>query len=96
MRNLHQDGVLKDMSEIALALFYELQPTGTSADGTNVQEKSRRALAKFREIFGLHTDVPPKPKQVFDFQGIRSSGRKLAETNTIERPTQHPRRRSPQ
>ena len=69
MKNLHQEEVLKDMGEIALALFYELQPPGANADGIDVQEKSRRALAKFKEIFGLSSDVPPKPRPVFDFNG---------------------------
>jgi hypothetical protein len=69
MKSLHQEEVLKDMGEIALALFYELQPPGANADGIDVQEKSRRALAKFKEIFGLSSDVPPKPRPVFDFNG---------------------------
>ena len=53
MKNLHQEGVLKEMGEIALALFYELQAPGTGEDGIDPDEKSRRALAKIKEIFGL-------------------------------------------
>ena len=59
MKSLHEEGVLKDMGEIALALFYELQAPGTGEDGVDPEEKSRRALAKFKEIFGLSSDCPP-------------------------------------
>jgi len=59
MKSLHEEGVLKDMGEIALALFYELQAPGTGEDGVDPEEKSRRALAKFKEIFGLGGDCPP-------------------------------------
>jgi hypothetical protein len=69
MKNLHQDGVLNDMSEVALALFYELQAPGTDASGIDPIEKSRRALARFKEIFGLSSDVPPKPRPVINFNG---------------------------
>jgi len=59
MKSLQDEGVLKDMGEIALALFYELQAPGTGQDGVDPEEKSRRALAKFKEIFGLSSDCPP-------------------------------------
>ncbi len=41
MKSLHQEGVLKDMGEIALALFYQLQPPGTGEDALG----PRRAVA---------------------------------------------------
>jgi hypothetical protein len=66
MKNLHQEGVLKDMGEIVLALFYELQAPGTGADGIDRDEMSRRALVRIKEIFGLHSDTPPVPKVVFN------------------------------
>src|SRR5208282_396726 len=59
MKNLHQEGVLKDMGEMALALFYQLQPPGTGEDGLDPLEQSRRAAQKIREIFGLDSDEPP-------------------------------------
>jgi hypothetical protein len=59
MKNLHQEGLLKEMGEIALALFYQLQAPGTGEDGMDPNEKSRRALARMKEIFGLSSDVPP-------------------------------------
>jgi hypothetical protein len=59
MKSLQDEGLLKDMGEIALALFYELQAPGTGEDGIDPEEKSRRALAKFKEIFGLGGDCPP-------------------------------------
>ena len=60
MKNLHQEGVLKEMGEIALALFYQLQAPGTGEDGMDPDEKSRRALRRLKEIFGLSSDVPPQ------------------------------------
>ena len=60
MKSLHQEGVLKDMGEIALALFYQLQAPGTGEDGIDPNEKARRALARIKEIFGLSGDTPPQ------------------------------------
>jgi hypothetical protein len=63
MKHLHEDGVAKDMSEVALALFYQLQEPGKLGPGDvgfEDEEKeamTRRALAKFKAIFGL--DSPP-------------------------------------
>ena len=62
MKNLHQEGELKDMGEIALALFYELQAPGTGEDGIDPNEKARRALVRIKEIFGLSGDAPPTPR----------------------------------
>jgi hypothetical protein len=62
MKNLHQEGELKDMGEIALALFYQLQPPGTGEDGVDPNEMSRRALIEIKEIFGLNSDHPPRPR----------------------------------
>jgi len=66
MKNLHQEGVVKEMGEIALALFYQLQAPGTGADGVDPNERSRRALLRIKEIFGLASDTPPTPKVAFD------------------------------
>jgi hypothetical protein len=60
IKNLHQEGVLKEMGEIALALFYQLQAPGTGADGVDRNEQARRALARIKEIFGLNSDSPPQ------------------------------------
>ena len=68
MKNLHQEGVLKDMGEITLALFYQLQAPGTGADGIDPNEKARRALVRIKEIFGLSSDdAPPPVKRASDF-----------------------------
>ena len=48
------------MGEIALALFYRLEAPGTGEDGIDPNERSRRALIKFKEIFGLASDEPPQ------------------------------------
>ena len=53
MKNLHQEGVLKEMGEIALALFYQLQAPGTGEDGIDPEEKARRVVAQAKEIFGI-------------------------------------------
>ena len=58
MKSLHQEGVLKDMGEIALALFYQLQAPGTDENGESEEEKTRRVMAKVRSIFGLSTSGP--------------------------------------
>ena len=63
MKSLQEEGVLKDMGEIALALFYQLQPPGTGADGIDPQERSRQALMRIKEIFGLNRDTPPPPRR---------------------------------
>ena len=69
MKGLHEEGALKDMGEIALALFYELQPPGAGEDCVDPEEKSRRALAKFKEIFGLSSDCPPPVRFAPGFEG---------------------------
>ncbi|MFZ0959575.1 MAG: hypothetical protein WAO35_01620 [Terriglobia bacterium] len=61
MKNFHQEGVLKEMGEIALALFYQLQPPGTGEDGIDPEVQSRNALRRIKEIFGLSGDTPPTP-----------------------------------
>jgi hypothetical protein len=62
MKNLHQEGVLKDMGEIALALFYQLQAPGTGEDGEDPEEKTRRVIRKIKGIFGITLD--PEDKEV--------------------------------
>ena len=62
MKNLQQERILKDMGEIALMLFYQLQAPGAGGDGIDPEEKSRRALVKFKAIFGLGGDEPPKAR----------------------------------
>jgi hypothetical protein len=55
IKSLHQEGALKDMGEIALALFYELQAPGTGEDGLDAEEAARRVVAQVKEIFGIGT-----------------------------------------
>jgi hypothetical protein len=71
MKSLCHEGVVKEMGEIALALFMQLQEPGDKdEDGNtvNVHEASRRAAQRIREIFGLAGDTPPVPR------GMRPSG----------------------
>jgi hypothetical protein len=60
MKSLHEEGVLKEMGEIALALFYQLQPPGMGEDTIDRNEQARRALVRIKEIFGLDSDHPPQ------------------------------------
>jgi hypothetical protein len=62
MKNLHQEGVAKEMGEIALALFYQLQPPGTGEDGVDPEEKTRRVVNKIKSVFGITPD--PEPARV--------------------------------
>ena len=59
MKNLHQEGVAKEMGEIALALFYQLQAPGTGDDGIDPEEKTRRVVTKIQAIFGITRDPEP-------------------------------------
>ena len=68
MKSLHQEGVLQEMGEITLVLFYQLQVPGTGADGVDPDEKARRALARIKSIFGLSGDHPPTPKVASAFR----------------------------
>ena len=68
MRSLQQDGVLKEMGEIAIALFLQLQPPGAGPDGITLEERCRRAAARMEEIFGLSSDTPSPPGGVKQFR----------------------------
>jgi hypothetical protein len=59
MKNLHQEGVLKEMGEIALALFYQLQAPGTDEDGVDPEEKAIGVVDSIKAIFGIHGDFAP-------------------------------------
>jgi hypothetical protein len=65
LKNLHQEGVVKEMAEIALALFYQLQAPGTGEDGLDPGEVARRMVAQAKEIFGIGLNSPyPPPSNV--------------------------------
>ena len=65
MKNLHQEGVVKEMADIALALFYQLQAPGTGEDGLDPMESARRVVAQVKEIFGIGTKAAfPPPSKV--------------------------------
>ncbi len=68
MKNLHQEGVVEEMAEIALALFYQLQAPGTGEDGLDPNEKARRMVAQAKEIFGIGmtSDFPPPSNATSD------------------------------
>jgi hypothetical protein len=53
MKKLHQQGVMTEMGEIALDLFYHLQEPGADKDGVSEEEQIRGALNSFRSVFGL-------------------------------------------
>jgi len=70
MKNLHQEGNLKEMGEMALALFYQLQPPGTGEDGVDPHETARDVVRSIKEIFGIGItpDFAPPEKIVQDSQ----------------------------
>jgi hypothetical protein len=61
MKNLHQEGVVKEMGEMALALFYRLQPPGAGEDGLDPMESARRMVDQVKEIFGIGLHPPYAP-----------------------------------
>jgi hypothetical protein len=52
MKALHREGVVKEMGEIALALFYRLEPDKDKA-GPDDYERARLMVAQAKEIFGI-------------------------------------------
>jgi hypothetical protein len=65
MKNLHQEGVVKEMAENALVLFYQLQVPGMGEDGLDPFEAARRMVAQAKEIFGIGLNPPnPPPSNV--------------------------------
>jgi hypothetical protein len=52
MKTLHQEGVVKEISEMALALFYLLKDD-KETDGPEDYEKARRMVEQAKEIFGI-------------------------------------------
>jgi hypothetical protein len=64
-KNLHQDGVLKEMGEVALALFCQLQAPGTDEDGIDEYEKAKKIVRDVKMIFGVSSgpeDQPASPQ----------------------------------
>jgi hypothetical protein len=59
MKKLHQQGVMTEMGEIALDLFYHLQDPGADKDGVSEEEQYRGAVNSFRSIFGLEEIKEP-------------------------------------
>ncbi|MFZ0960512.1 MAG: hypothetical protein WAO35_06365 [Terriglobia bacterium] len=53
MKGLHQEGVVKEMAEIALALFCQLQAPGGQENSLDEFEKARLMVAQAKEIFGI-------------------------------------------
>jgi hypothetical protein len=53
MKNVQQEGMLKDLGEIAIALFYQLQAPGKEEDAVDEYEKAQRVVAQVKEIFGI-------------------------------------------
>ncbi len=64
MKNLHQEGVVKEMGEIALALFYQLQEPGAPGEEdegggrSDPEANVRKVVARIQEIFGVRTSDP--------------------------------------
>jgi hypothetical protein len=64
MKNLHQEGAVKEMGEMALALFYQLQAPGAPGEQdegggcSDPEANVRKVVARIREIFGVRTSGP--------------------------------------
>jgi hypothetical protein len=75
MKNLHQEGAVKETGDMALALFYQLQKPGTGKDGIDPEEKRRHVMNKIRAIFGLsplekeRAEVPTPEEQTPQAEG---------------------------
>jgi hypothetical protein len=66
IKNLNEEGELKEMGDIALALFYQLQAPGTGEDGMDEMEKARVVVRQVKDIFGIdmnRKDDPPVASQ---------------------------------
>jgi hypothetical protein len=72
MKNLYREGDVKEMGEMALALFYQLREPGAGeqdegGDGSSSEADVRRVLRRIREIFGLSPE--PEPETSGQLQG---------------------------
>ncbi len=90
MKNLHQEGVLKDMGDIALALFYQLQAPGTGEDGLDPMESARRMVAQAKEIFGIGMTAYPPPSNVAPDSSPVEEDRRQGEAAEEEHDEQYP------
>ncbi len=64
MKRLHQEGVVKEMGEIALALFYRLEkPPEKDEEGLPLDpyERARLMVEQAKEIFGIGRTAFPAP-----------------------------------
>jgi hypothetical protein len=68
MQSLHDEGEVKEIGAVAVALFCQLLPPGAAPGEPDEEEKQRRleiqsrnALRRIKEIFGLAGDQPPAP-----------------------------------
>jgi hypothetical protein len=91
MKNLHQEGVVKEMAEIALALFYRLQPPGTGEDGLDPYERARRMVAQAKEIFGIGTtpEFAPQANDALD-SSDPSESQQVADAGEEEKDARFP------
>jgi hypothetical protein len=92
MKNLHQEGALNEMGEVALALFYQLQAPGTGEDGEDPEEKTRRVVRKIKGIFGVTLgpeDLPANAREPLEeSRDARYPKITAAEWEARERPRQ--------
>ena len=61
INGLKEEGVMEEMGEIVVALFYRLREPGTPGlgepgEGVDQEEQQRRVLIRIKEIFGLADD----------------------------------------
>jgi len=70
IKGLKEEGVMEEMGEIVVALFYRLREPGTPGlgepgEGVDPEEQQRRVLKRIKEIFGLAGDDEDDEKRGF-------------------------------
>ncbi len=62
MKKLHEEGGVKEVGEIILALLYRLRPPGADEDCVDPMENARLMVAQVKEIFGIGMTPPYAPQ----------------------------------
>ena len=80
INNLHKEGLVKDMSQVAVGLFYELREPGMLKPGdpgfqdAETEAKTRHVMQKIRAIFGLAPLPEDGAEACDDIEGQQDAG----------------------
>ncbi|MGO8788220.1 MAG: hypothetical protein ACLQVL_12675 [Terriglobia bacterium] len=86
MKSLQQEGVVKEMAEIAQALFCQLRAPGTDEEGLTAEEQARMMVEQAKEIFGIGTTAQFAPQA----NGVPSPSEPDPEDSEEEEDAQYP------